>query len=270
MLGDLSGRIALVTGGGKGLGEGICRVLADCGARVAVADIDFEAAQSVAKEVADRQGEAHAFRVDVADNVSVVKLVENVKTRFGRIDVLVNSAGVVGAFGYEDTGISREEDWDLTYSVNVKGTVLVAEAVADHMKERRTGKIINISSHAGRRGSSGGGAYAYGASKAAVIHFTQSIASLLAPHNINVNCICPGTIWTSMWERIAIRLMRTDPEKADMTPRQIFDEVIRERCPLGREQTPEDIGKMAAFLASEDARNITGQAINVNGGTRMN
>jgi NAD(P)-dependent dehydrogenase (short-subunit alcohol dehydrogenase family) len=92
----------------------------------------------------------------------------------------------------------------------------------------------------------------------------------LAPHNINVNVVCPGTIWTPMWERIAERNRRNDPQKADLTGRQIFDQAILERCPLQREQTPEDIGKAVAFFASDDAFNITGQSLNVNGGTRMN
>ena len=136
------------------------------------------------------------------------------------------------------------------------------------MQERRCGKIVNIASHAGRGGGSGGGAY--GASKAAVIHLTQSYALDLAPYNINVNVVCPGTIWTPMWERIAVRAKRNNPEQQHLTPREIFDAAIAERCPLGREQTPEDIGKAVAFFASDDAINITGQSLNVNGGTRMN
>jgi meso-butanediol dehydrogenase/(S,S)-butanediol dehydrogenase/diacetyl reductase len=268
MLGDLHGRTALVTGGASGLGRGIVLELAGCKADVAVTDLNLEGASRVATEVTGLGSKARAFHVDVTDRASVQRMVEEVQTAFGQIDILVNSAGVVGARGYEETATSREDDWDITYQVNVKGTVLVSEAVAEQMKARRYGKIVNIASHAGRHGGPGGGAY--GASKAAVIHLTQSFALDLAPYDINVNCICPGTIWTPMWDRIARRMKRNDPSKKDMTPRQIFDEVIQERCPLKREQTPGDIGKMAAFLASDDALNITGQAINVNGGSRMN
>ena len=146
--------------------------------------------------------------------------------------------------------------------------MLTSEVVAEHMIDRGSGKIVNIASHAGRVGVAGGGAY--GASKAAVIHLTQSFAMQLAPHNINVNAVCPGSIWTPMWERIAERNRRNDPAKAHLTGRQIFEEAIRDLCPLKREQTPEDIGKAVAFLASDDAYNITGQSLNVNGGTRMN
>jgi NAD(P)-dependent dehydrogenase (short-subunit alcohol dehydrogenase family) len=135
------------------------------------------------------------------------------------------------------------------------------------MKARRSGKIVNIASHAGRRGSADNSAY--GASKAAVIHLTQSYALELASYDINVNAVCPGTLWTPMWERIAERRRRNDPAKSHMTTREIFDESIRRVCPLGREQTPEDVGKAVAFFASDDAFNITGQSLNVNGGIRM-
>ncbi len=265
---QLSDRVALVTGGASGLGRGICLVLAERGADVAVADLDLEGARKVEEELARFGHRARAFWVDVTRRAEVQQMVQAAIAHFGRVDILVNAAGVIGAPGFEDTTTSREEDWDITFDVNVKGTVLMSEAVAEHMKQRRYGKIVNIASHAGRAGSAGGGAY--GASKAAVIHLTQSFALDLAPYNINVNCVCPGTIWTPMWERIAERTRRNDPSRRHMTTRQIFEESIRQRCPLQREQTPEDIGKAVAFFASDDALNITGQSLNVNGGTRMN
>ena len=268
MLADLNGKTALVTGGASGLGKGICLTLAQCGADVAVGDLDLAAARIVAAAVAKHGRRAQAFQTDVTKRASVQRLVKEVLGAFGQIDILVNSAGVIGAPGFEATSTAREEDWDATFQVNVKGTVLASEAVAEHMVTRRSGKIVNIASHAGRGGGPGGGAY--GASKAAVIHLTQSFAMDLAPHNINVNCVCPGVIWTPMWEQIARRNKLKDPALKDLTPRQTFDKFIQEHCPLKREQTPEDIGKLAAFLASDDAINITGQAINVNGGTRMN
>ena len=267
MLADLSGRVALVTGGASGLGRGICLELARCGADVAVSDLNLAGALDVATDVTDLGREARAFQVDVTEKASAQALARDVLEVFGKIDILANSAGVNGAPGYEETTSSREEDWEATFQVNVKGTVLVSEAVAEHMRSRRSGKIVNIASQAGRQGWPGGGAYS--ASKAAVINLTQSFALDLAPHDINVNCICPGTIWTPMWERIARREKLRNPALANLTPRQIFDKQLEERCPLKREQTPEDIGKIAAFLASDDAVNITGQAINVNGGTRI-
>ena len=265
---QMKDRVALVTGGGRGIGRGVCLVLAERGAELAVADINLDGAEAVRSELAQNGRGARAFEVDVTSHDQVRRLVDECIAHFGGIDILVNAAGVIGAPGFEDTTSNREEDWDLTFDVNVKGTVFACEAVAAHMKEKRNGKIVNISSHGGRSGLPG--LSAYGASKAAVIHLTQSFALELAPYNINVNAVCPGTLWTPMWERIAERTRRNDPSKRHMTTRQIFDEAIQERCPLKREQTPEDVGKAVAFLASDDAFNITGQSLNVNGGTRMN
>ena len=265
---QMDDKVVMVTGGAGGVGEGIAKVLAQRGADVAVADIDLQGATEVAHELAQYGYKARAYWVDVTKRERLQETVKAILSRLSRIDVLVNVAGVIAATGFEDTVTSREEDWDVTFTVNVKGTVLASEVLAEHMMERGAGKIINIASHAGRVGGAGGGAY--GASKAAVIHLTQSFAMQLAPHNINVNVVCPGTIWTPMWERIAERNRRNDPKKANLTGRQIFEEAIRDRCPLKREQTPEDIGKAVAFFASDDAFNITGQALNVNGGTRMN
>lgn len=265
---QLQDTTVLITGGASGLGEGICLVIAERGADVAVADINLAGAESVAREVARHGHRARAFKADVTNDAEVRELVRAVNADFGRIDVLVNSAGVIGGPDYEEAASSSVEDWNATFQVNVMGTVLASEAVAEEMKTRRSGKIVNIASHGGRGGQTGNAAY--GASKASVIHLTQSFALDLAPFNINVNAICPGTLWTPMWEQIARRTKRHDPSKAHMTHREIFEESIQERCPLGREQTPEDIGKAVAFFASDDAINITGQALNVNGGIRMN
>ena len=264
---QLENRVALVTGGARGLGEGIALVLAERGADVAVCDINIDDARETARQIRGLGRKSEAYAVDVTSQVELSCAISGVLSDFGRIDILVNAAGVIGAPGFEDTTTSREEDWDVTFDVNVKGTALTSDAVIPHMSDRRFGKIINIASHGGRRGGAGGGAY--GASKAAVIHLTQSYAMSLAPFDINVNVVCPGTIWTPMWERIAVRARRNNPDQADLTPREIFDAAIKERCPLGREQTPEDIGKAVAFFASDDAMNITGQSLNVNGGTRM-
>lgn len=265
---QLSDRVALITGGGSGLGRGIAAVMAQRGADIAVADIDLTSAEHTAHQLVNEGYRAKAYGVDVTNRKMLGSMVDAVIADFGRIDILVNAAGVIGAEGFEDTVSSREQDWDITFNVNVKGTVLACESVASHMKARRFGKIVNIASHAGRGGGADGGAY--GASKAAVIHLTQSFALDLASFNINVNVLCPGSIWTPMWERIAERSKRTNPELRDLAPIEIFNRLINERCPLGREQTPEDIGMAAAFFASDDAVNITGQSLNVNGGTRMN
>ena len=186
---------------------------------------------------------------------------------FGQIDILVNNAGIIGVSGWENRDTPSEEDWDQIYEVNVKGVAKASDAVAEYMKGRNYGKIVNIASVAGRQGAPGNPAY--NASKASVISLTQAYALGLAPFNINVNAICPGSLWTNMWERIAVRNINLDEDLSGMTPREAFDQSIQARMPLGREQTPEDIGNLAVFLASDLSLNISGQAINVTGGSRM-
>ena len=265
---DVSDKVAIVTGGGRGIGRAISLVLARNGADLVVADVSLEDARSVAGEVEDAGRRSLAIRADVTDQRSVEDMADEVIARFGRVDILVNNAGVIAAAGWEEREKSTDEDWDATFEVNVKGMARVTNVVARHMKERQYGKIVNISSTAGRQGTLTSAPY--GASKAAVINLTQFLALDLAPYNINVNAVCPGLLWTSMWERIAVR-WSLDPEKSQgMTPRQIFDRTVKERIPLGREQTPEDVGHAVAFLASDYATNVTGQALNVNGGSHVN
>lgn len=264
---QLENKVAIVTGGASGLGAGISEVLVQRGADVIVADINVEGAQRVANELGGYDRKVKGCGVDVTKRSQIEEMMKDIRSEFHSVDILVNAAGVIGAPGFEDTIGSREEDWELTFSINVMGTVVASEVVSELMKEKGGGKIVNISSHSGRNGT--GGNSAYGASKAAVIHLTQSFAQELAQHNINVNVVCPGTIWTPMWGRIAERTRRNDPAKSHLTGREIYEQAINRVCPLNREQTPEDIGKAVAFFASDDAINITGQSLNVNGGTRM-
>ena len=139
--------------------------------------------------------------------------------------------------------------------------------MAEAMKGRRYGKIVNIASVAGRQGSPRN--TPYNASKSGVISITQAYALALAPFDINVNAICPGLLWTPMWERIATRTINLNDSLEGSTPREAFEQFVAQSIPLGREQTPQDIGRLAVFLASDLALNITGQSINVNGGSRM-
>ena len=264
---NVSGKVALVTGGGRGIGRGISLVLAGNGADVAVADLDPTNAEAVAQEVTATGRQSMAVSVDVRDQASVGTMVQQVLERFGRVDVLVNNAGVIGAAGWEDRERPSEEDWDFIFDVNVKGIARVTDAVAPHMKERRYGKIVNIASIAGRTGSERN--TPYNVSKAGVISLTQGQALEMAPYSINVNAICPGLLWTPMWGRILSRGAMT-PNPEGKTQRELFEERVQSSIPLGREQTPEDIGNLVAFLASDYSKNITGQAINVSGGLHMN
>ena len=276
MFADLSGKVALVTGGGRGIGRGISLELAEQGADIAIGDLIADNAQSVAEEVAALGRRAAYGAMDVTDRDSVEGAVGNALATLGRIDILVNNAGIVGAPGMLERDSSSDEDWNMTFQVNVRGIVLATEAAQPHMVERGSGRIINIASIAGRQGSPD--IPHYSTSKAAVISWTQSNALQLAPLGITVNAICPGLLWTPMWEAIAERRGRigstqtagVSVDVSGMEGRELFETVVERTTPMRREQTPEDIGKLAVFLASDEARNITGQAINVDGGIRMN
>ena len=264
---DLNGKVAIVTGAGRGIGRAIAEKMAEHGAKVVVADLAVDTVVRVAEELIKDGHEAEAIAVDVTRASSVDRMVRGTVARFGQVDILVNNAGVIAAPGWEDRDRPNDRDWDVIYSVNVKGVSKATDAVVRQMRRRNYGKIVNIASVAGRQGNPGNPPY--NVSKAGVISLTQSYALELAPLNINVNAICPGLLWTPMWERIAKRQIRMDESMSRLSPRRAFDRVVAERIPLGREQTPEDIGNLAVFLASDLAENITGQAINVNGGSRM-
>jgi meso-butanediol dehydrogenase/(S,S)-butanediol dehydrogenase/diacetyl reductase len=266
---NVTGKIAVVTGGGRGIGRGIVLALAGNGADVVVADINLDDAAGVAAEVAELGRRSMTSHLDVTAQDSVEGMVHDVMARFQRIDVLVNNAGIYAGPGFEEREEANEDDWDMIYEVNVKGVVRVTCAVKPGMKDRRYGKIVNIASIAGRQGSPGNPPYAV--SKTGVISYTQASALELAPYGINVNAICPGSLWTPMWERIAVRRSGSPVENPEgLGPRALFERTVQRDIPLKREQTPEDIGNLAAFLASDVSRNITGQSINVDGGLRPN
>ena len=266
---ELNDRVAIVTGAERGIGRAIAERMAAYGASVVVGDLDADNAANTASEIrAEYTGVAvESTDVDVTERDSVARMASEAIARFGRIDILVNNAGIIGAPGWEQRDRPDESDWDQIYEVNVKGVANASDIVAEYMKPNSYGKIVNIASGAGRQG--GPGNPPYNVSKAGVISITQSYALELAPFNINVNAICPGLLWTPMWDRIATRNINMDDDLSGLTPRKAFERMVADRIPLGREQTPEDIGNLAVFLASDLAINITGQSINVNGGSRM-
>lgn len=270
----LKDRVAIVTGGGGGIGEGICLCLAREGAHVVVSDQNQNLAEKVAAEISKMEQRALAIQTNVCRAKDCENLIELSLKEMGQIDILVCCAGISG---YSDKTISNEmtrieniseEDWDLTIDTNLKGVFLCNRAIAALFKKQKKGKIINISSIAGRRGSDW--LPHYSASKAGVIVLSQVMAIQLGPYNVNVNTICPGFIWTPM-SVIAGKIMsQTYPQFKDMNPTEVFNEIIKTRVPLGRPQTPDSIGQVAVFLASDEAQDITGQAINVDGGTVFN
>lgn len=210
---------------------------------------------------------AYTARMDVTDKDSVNAGVEKITAAAGQIDILVNNAGVAGAPGSTGTAF-RDIDWEFTWKVNVKGLADVTEAVLPQMRERQSGKIINIASVAARAARYITAYYA--TTKMSVIAYTQALAREFAAENINVNAIAPGRIWTQfhqdwMKEREALG----DEAVAGKDKYDVFMASLREVIPMGRPQEPSDIGALAAFLASEEARNITGQTIQCDGGQVM-
>jgi meso-butanediol dehydrogenase/(S,S)-butanediol dehydrogenase/diacetyl reductase len=245
---DLDGRVAVVTGGARGIGRGIVDALAARGAEVVVADLD-----------PDTTGDEEAVRVDVTDAGSVRDLVRGVIERHGQLDILVNNAGVSRSVPFVDI---EEAEWDRVFDVNVKGVYLACRAVVPHMMQRRYGKIVNISSMVGKEAIPL--FVHYSASKFAVLGLTQGLAKEMAPYDVNVNAVCPGVVRTPLWEPLLDQLSETK----GITRDQAFDEFVS-GIPLGRPQEPEDIGEMVAFLASDRARNMTGQGINITGGMQL-
>jgi NAD(P)-dependent dehydrogenase (short-subunit alcohol dehydrogenase family) len=278
----LENKTAIVTGGGAGIGLGVALCLAAEGADVAVMDINSRAAAEAAGRVKELGRRSLAVTADATDSRQIDQAVQKVLDAFGRIDILVNNTGGEARYYNEVPGqpYPEEKEWDDTVRLNLKPPMLMVRAVAPYFEKQRSGKIINISSIGGRSPSGmGGGAKgmagdgfgyspmtSYCVSKAGIIQFTRLMALQLAKYNVNVNCICPGVLYTPLYERSAPRRIQATPGAEGMTPREYFDKYIAPTVPLGREQTPEDIGRTVVFLVSEDARNITGQSINVDGG----
>lgn len=261
----LEGRIALVTGGGRGIGAAIALRYAREGAAVAIADLDESNARAVAEQARALGVKADAFAVDVREPTQSAAMVERVAKTFGRLDIMVNNAGVVRIRSFMDT---KPEDWDFIQSVNARGLFFSVQAGARQMlaqtplsQGRPQGKIINMASIAGRGGRKMLGAYA--ASKAAAINVTQTAAVEFAPQ-LTVNAICPGPVDTEMWKQIDREWAERDPSLTGSA----WAERIRS-IPLGRGETPDDLTGMAVFLASDDADYITGQSYHVDGGLVM-
>lgn len=268
---QLEGKVALVTGGGNGIGAGICRVLAERGATVAVSDISLERAQSISNEITGGGGIAIPIAIDVTDVAPLDAGVKRVIAEFGQLDICVPNAGVVGSQGFASRNDFTDGDWAATNAVNVRGLVNTAEAVLPHMRERKYGKIVNIASQGGRapRGPDvilGRQIIPYLVSKAAAIQWTHVLAQDVGKHSVNVNCICPGTVWTDIWEAIGENRSMFESELGS-TSREVFDAAVETRHPLQVDQTPEDIGYAVAYFASDQASEITGQALNVNAGS---
>jgi len=253
----LQDKVALVTGAGAGIGRATALALAEAGATIAAADIDPAAAQRTADQAASNTRRALAIEVDCGEVAQIDAMVARTVIELGRLDIIVNNAGVTRYAYIMDL---TEADWDRIHRVNAKGVFFCLQRAAREMIPQGGGRIINIASIAGR-GYPGTSNAAYAASKGAVIALTKTAAQQLARHNINVNAICPGVTRTELGARNA--QMRAAERGITVAQLQAEQEA---GIPLKRANAPEDIAAMAVFLASPGARNITGQAYNVDGG----
>jgi len=262
---DFKDKIVMITGSGRGLGAEMAKLFAENGAHVVIADINEELANNTCEEIRKMGGKATGVKIDVSNQESVNAAVDYVVKTLGGLDVLVNNAGVgTTKIGPPLTNIPIS-DWQACLNINFMGTVFCCAAVLDLFKKQKHGKIVNISSIAGKSGQTS--IPHYGASKAAIIHFTQSFAKEMAPYNVNVNCVCPGYIYTERWVSFGNKLKDLiAPNDEKVTGRDIFLAQIKKTTPLNREQTAKDIAETVLFLCSESARQITAQAINVDGG----
>lgn len=250
----LDGKVAFVTGGARGIGRAICEAYAREGARVAVADLLEDDATDTAAAIGGM-----GLAMDVADPASIRAGVAAVEKAWGGIDILVNNAGIFNMASLDRITV---EDYRRQYDVNVGGTIFAAQAAVPAMKKRGGGAIINFSSQAGRRGEAN--ITVYCSTKAAVISVTQSLALELAGDNIRVNAVAPGVIDTPMWKHVDAQFAEYENKPVGQKKREVGQAV-----PLGRMGDPADVADSCVFLASDDARYITAQTLNVDGGNWM-
>jgi len=247
---SLENKVAIVTGAARGIGAAIAARLARAGATAVVADLDEPSARQTATQIANTHGRAAAQHVDLGDPDSIARLVERVHEDHGGVDVLVNNAGVM--FRTRFPGIPLDE-WEATLRVNLTGPFLLCQAVLPLMREAGRGRIVNVSSSAGRSVSTLGGAH-YTASKAGLLGLTRALAKEVAPIGITVNAVCPGLIDTPMARDT------TSPEEL---------KAFIDSFPAQRLGTPDEIGDLVVFLCSDQAAYITGASIDINGGDLM-
>ncbi len=250
MAGSLEGRVAIVTGGGGGLGEGICGALAAADAAVAAVDVAGEDAERVAERISSNGARCVALEADVSDRRSTEAMVENVMGEFGGVDILVNNAAIYPLRPWTEI---EEEEWDRVMAVNLKGYFLCARTAFPHMRDRGHGRIINVASITFFIGWAG--FLDYVSSKGAVIGFTRTLAREVGADGVTVNAVSPGAFPTAA--------ERVHPDQEALNRR-----ILEQQC-LKRRGTPEDVGNLVTFLASDAASFITGQTIMIDGGWAM-
>jgi 3-oxoacyl-[acyl-carrier protein] reductase len=245
----LKGRVAIITGGARGIGKAVALTFVREGANIGIVDVDRERAETLQREIIGGEGHAMTLSCDISKSDEVHDMVRQVRGAFGRVDILVNNAGIIRRGTIETV---TEEDWDRVIEVNLKGTFNCCKAVVEIMKQQGYGKIVNVSSIAGKIGDITS-APGYGSSKAAVDALTKTLARQLAPYGINVNAVSPHAIETEM-----------SAQWTEERRREIVASI-----PLRRLGKPEDVAEAVLFLASDSASFITGEILDVNGGALM-
>jgi NAD(P)-dependent dehydrogenase (short-subunit alcohol dehydrogenase family) len=255
----LADRVAIVTGAGRGIGRATALELAKLGADVVIAEVDQNNADTTAKLVKDAGRRAAVIPTDVTRRADLAQLAERTRSQFGRIDILVNNAGIYRAAATLDV---TEEHWDAIMTINAKAVFFATQAVLPAMIAARRGSIVSLASMAGKIGSKTN--LPYNASKAAVISMTKSLALAHAADGIRVNCVCPGFVETDMWNMVA----RDQSKLLGQTPEE-FTRAREKSVPIGRMEKPQDVANVIAFLCTERAGYMTGQALSVDGGLVM-
>lgn len=249
---DFNGQVVLITGAGspKGIGRTVAQTFARQGATVVLTDINQAGVEANAREILSMGGKACGLVGNICDKASVNALVAEVVERFGRIDVLINNAGVSQKVTVEDM---TPEDMTRIFQVNMFGLFLITQAVCRVMKQQKYGRIVHLSSVSGKRGGGIFGGAHYSASKAAVLGFSKNLAREVSRYGITTNCVCPGLINTDIWKSL---------------PKERADAIIAD-IPMGRPGETQEVADTIVFLASREASYITGEEIDINGGSHM-
>jgi meso-butanediol dehydrogenase/(S,S)-butanediol dehydrogenase/diacetyl reductase len=255
---NLTGKVALVTGGARGIGDTISTKLAEYGSVVAVSDLGLDGAQTVADKINAQGGKSRGYEFNVTDWDAAQDVVTQVENDLGPIAILVNNAGLSSVVPFLEL---EEDEWDRVLAVNLKGTFITCRAVLPRMVAHGHGRVVNMSSILGKSGEAN--FVHYSASKAGVIGLSQALAAEMAPHGITVNSVCPGIVDTPMWTDLYTEAVASSDR---FSTEQDVRNFVLSRIPLGRTQTPEDIAEMVAYLVSDLARNMTGGSYHVDGG----
>ena len=256
---ELKGQSAIVTGAGRGIGRATALELARLGADIVIAELDQNGADTTAKLVKDLGRRAAVVPTDVTKRAELTAMAERTHSQLGRIDILVNNAGIYRAAAALDV---TEEHWDAIMTINAKAVFFASQAVLPAMIAAKRGSIVSLASMAGKIGSKTN--LPYNASKAAVVSITKSLALAHAADGVRVNCVCPGFVETDMWTMVA----RDQGKLLGMTADE-FTQQRRKTVPLGRMEKPQDVANVIAFLCTERAGYMTGQALSVDGGLVM-